>query len=278
MALVGLFQIAPTKRALRVKTLTKEWPKRTRGVRRLIAFQSAEQVKTSLLERIPRKGWDEYREALRVSRVSGDLGKADAFSVYVDPKARQVREVDEPKTLLYIRSRRRLRRAKPEIEILEKYSPWTLDTIPFTPKRADAQLVSRTATKREVRKVARARIKDRKQWRYELLKAGVPLPKPRLGGKTKLPKVVPDVAFAAMRLEFGFGVKGVPHWRPAVQDLMSSGVASFRRDPMIRGAFLKPSFTEWRSWVKIDTSTRIRVGDARKFLPFQKKLGIRSQR
>lgn len=273
-----LFAVTPTRVARRSRRLAKEWPRRTKGVRRLVAFRAAEKVRGALLEKIPRNGWSEYREALKVSRVTGDLGGANAFSVYADPKARKVREVDEPKTLLYIRSRRRLKRVKPEIQVLEKYSPWTLETLPFTPKRSDAQLVSRTVTKREVKKVTKARLRDRKQWRHELLRAGVPLPKPRLGAEGAVPKVVPDVAFEAMRLEFGFGVKGVPHWRPAIRSLMGPGVAEFRRDPQIRGAFTKAGFTDWRSWVKIDTSTRIRVEDARKFLPFQKKLGIRSQR
>lgn len=275
---MALFSVAPTRAARSSRNLVREWPRRTKGVRRLVAFRAAQMVRESLLEKIPRDGWGEYREALKVARVTGDLGGADAFSVYADPKARKVREVDEPKTLLYIRSRRRLKRVKPEIQVLEKYSPWTLETLPFTPKRSDAQLVSRTVTKREVKKVTKARLKDRKLWRHELLRVGVVLPSTRPGARDRVPKVVPDVAFEAMRLEFGFGVKGVPHWRPAVRGLVGSGLGRLRRDPQIRGAFTKAGFTEWRSWVKIDTSTRIRAGDARNFLPFQKKLGIRSQR
>lgn len=258
------------------RKLVAEWPARTRGVRRFVAHWAAERVRADLLDKIPRDGWKAYRSALTVSRVEGDLGGMEAFTVYADSKARRVREVDEPQTLLYIRSRRRLKRVKPEIQVLEKYSPWTLQTLPFTPKRSDAQLISRTVTKREVKKVTKARMKDRKKWRHELIRLGVPVPTTRVEA-IQLPKVVPDVTFEAMRLEFGLGVKGVPHWRPAVQGV-GTGVGSLKRDPSIRGAFTKPGFTDWKSWEKIDTSTRIRSGDAGKFIPFQQKLGIRSQR
>jgi hypothetical protein len=274
---VPLLDVKPDRRAKRTRKLVSEWPARTRGVCRFVAHWAAQYVHAELLEKIPKGDWDAYRESLKVARVSGDLGGATAFAVYSSPKARKVREVDEPKTLLYIRSRRRLKRVKPEIEVLEKYSPWTLQTLPFTPKRSDAQVISRTATEREVNKVTRARQKDRKLWRPELIRLGVPVPITRVEA-AQLPRTVPDVAFEATRLEFGFGVKGVPHWRPAIARLTGAGLSELRRDPGVRSAFTKPAFTDWRGWEKIDTSTRIRSGDARKFLPFQTKLGIRSQR
>lgn len=270
--------VRPDRNAIQARKLVSEWPKRTKGLVRFVAHWAAKRAYDNIQQKVPSgPEWAAYRESLKLASVKGDLEGASAFTVLADPKAREVREVDGPKVLLYIRSRRRLKRVKPEIEILEKYSPWTLQTLPFSPKRSDAQVISRTVTEREVKKVTKARMRDRKQWRFELLRAGSPVSKDRVPD-TRPPQATPDVAFEAMRLEFGLGVKAAPHWRPAISDVVRAGVTSLQQDPAIQAAFTKPSFTDWQSWEKIDTTTSISSGDARKFLPFQEKLGIRSKR
>jgi hypothetical protein len=268
------FTFGVSSKAREAQKLGKQWKKRTRAVQRYMAHRLAEQAHEQLLEKIPNgERWAAYRTSLEVAEVEG-LGDADAFVVRANPRSRTVRNVDEPDTLLYIRSRPRLRRPKPKVQVLEKYNPWTLQTLPFMPDRSEAQVVSRKVTKREVKRVEKLRIRDQKIWRKELQAVGVKVPVVR-PSQRKSAATLPDVAHEAFRLEFGIGQKPEPHWRPTLQKAMRQNVREMQRDPRIRAAMIRPSFTLWKSWGKIKAKNSVRVSEARKYVPFQRKLGIR---
>lgn len=257
-----------------LKKLMVEWKGRTRAMRRFIAHSIAEKAHESLLDKIPKSpSWNAYRTSLQVAEVPGQPD-ADVFLVRANPRSRTVRDVDAEDTLLYIRSRQRLRRAKPKIQILQKYNPWTLQTLPFTPDRSDAMIISRKVTPREFKSVQRARTKDQMMWRKELQGVGIKVPKVR-PDKRKSAKTLPDVAHAAFRLEFGIGEQPAPHWRPTIQFVQRQGIKDLKRDRKLSATMIRPSFTLWKSWAKIKARTKVRVSVARKFMPFQKKLGIR---
>lgn len=254
--------------------VTKSWPRRTRALRKRLAYEAAMKTKAGLLERLP-NGPDQavYRNSLDVVEVS--VGGNDyAYAVRSNPGAVGTSKVDAPNTLLYVRSRPRLTRPDPAVQVLEQYNPWTMDTLPFTPDGTKAIVTSKKVAGNTVTKIRKARRKDEYKWRPALLSVGKAVTSSRTS-RIKTPKAVPDIGYAAFRLEFGLGEKPAPHWRPTLQDLKTSGIKRMARNPKIKMLFTNASFTGWKRWEKIHTASKIRPGEARKFVPFQRKLGIR---
>ena len=269
-----MFTVKGDKSFKMILKVSKEWPKRTSALRKRLAYEAAMKTRAGLLEKIPSgPQWKAYRESLIVSEVTTG-GDTHAYAVRSNPASRAVSEVDAPFTVLYVRVKPRTKKPKESIQILEKYNPWTLDTLPFTPESTDALIIQRKSTERMVGQVKMARRKDRHKWRAELSGVGVRVQTVRPAQK-KTPRVVSDVAHEAFRLEFGLGVKPEPHWRPTLNDLKTVGVRRIARNPKIRMLFTNPSFTGWKRWEKIQTASKIRPGETRKFVPFQRKLGIR---
>lgn len=278
------FQMKITKDrdAAGVMRLMNEWAERTRCMIAQLVYLSAESVYDDLLLRLPKgEEWAAYRDSLEVVKVSGGSKDIEAiYAVRSNPKSRKVRRMDAPKTVVYIRSHQsRLRRVKPEIATLEKYSPWTLQGLPFMPDRRDATMISRKVTKSEVRRVAKARMADKPKWRKELERAGVRQSK--IDNAIKIPKnarAVPDVAFEALRMEFGLGTKPLAHWKPAIQKLTRSGIEDIlRQQPSLVMALTLDGFRGWQSWPQ-SIRGKTRASQAKAYSSFQKKLGIRISR
>jgi hypothetical protein len=229
-------------------------------------------TRAGLIEKIPvGPAYSNYRDSLQVSEVTvGSEG--DVFAIRSNPTAVGSTELDAPNTLIYVRGKARMSKPDPAVQILEQYNPWTLDTLPFTPKTTVATIVSKKVAENTVSKIRKSRRKDRYKWAPALTNAGI-----RVGplGKIKTPKTVPDMGYAAFQLEFGLGVKPAPHWRPTLKDLITTAPKKMARSPKIKMLFTNPSFTGWKRWEKIQGASKIRPSEARKFVPFQRKLGIR---
>jgi hypothetical protein len=145
------------------------------------------------------------------------------------------------------------------------------------PKRQDALVISRRVSKHEADRITKARMKDRPKWRHELNRYGHrEIKKDRRLNISKKVHALPDVAFEALRMEFGLGgVKPKPHWRPSIRKLIAIGFKSMlRRDPRLKQTFLRPGFQGWKHWPP-KTKHKVRMAEARNYLPFQRKLGIR---
>ena len=257
--------------------LRREWDQRVNGVMAMVSYLSAKAVYDGVMERVPTKDdFTVYANSLEVVRVAGTKNGEAAFAVQASPKARSVRKVDAQKVVLYIRPRRKMARVPPQIAVLEKYNPWTLDLLPFMPKKHDALVIMRRVNGREVLKIAEQRRRDRPQWRKELARVGAVPSKKSVAPKVpKHAKAIPDVAFEALRLEFGLGVQPKPHWRPALRQFLPVGFRGMlRRMPGLQSALTKISFKGWRKWPP-RVSRTIRVQDAAAFVPFQKKLNVR---
>lgn len=260
--------------------LVKQWPKRAERLRKLVPYLAAKYVHEHILQNLPNKDdWSSYRSSLQVARVAGAPKGVSAYALRAATRTSRTKKAAVDLTILYVRPTSRLRRTRPEIEILRKFSPWTFQTLPFTPKRSEAILISRKVNKREVDKVTKARLKDRPLWHKALAKTG--RRETRKDQRLDIPKKVhtlPDVAFEALRLEFGLGgVKGQPHWRPAIQALISSGLRSmFAHDPKIIKLFKDPKFRDWKRWPPRVRHT-VRMAEVKNYVPFQKKLYIRAK-
>jgi hypothetical protein len=255
--------------------LMKEFPERSKALRRKMAHRSAEMALEHMKEKIPKdEAWRAYRKSLEIAEVKAG-SEFDAFVVQSSPKStRTVRNKDASEMLLYVKAHRRLKRVPESVRILEKYNPWTLHTLPFTPKRTDAEIVSRKVSKNQADKVAKRRMHEKHKWRSELSGVGV-RPQPIRPKEAKVVSTTPDVGQEAMRLEFGIGQKPAPHWRPAITHVKRAGAKTMMRDPQMKAALSNPNFTGWKRWGKIKTNKKIGESEAGKYKAFGKKLGIR---
>jgi hypothetical protein len=246
-------------------------------LQKLLPYLAAVHIHEQLLERIPgNDDWAAYRSSLQLARIIGSPKGVTSYALRIAPHARRVKKTDIDRTVLYVQRNRRMRRVKPEIVVLEKFNPWTVQTLPFTPRRSQALIVSRKVTKREAEKVAKDREKDRRKWSKALAHHG--RREVKKDQRLDIPKKVhalPDIAFEALRLEFGLGgVKGSPHWRPALRQFLAFGLRSLlKQDHQIK-RILKDS--KYRAWKRLPPRVRhsVRMTEVKNYLPFQKKLGI----
>lgn len=270
-------------RSLDVKDLGKlleEWPERTTALRAQTAYLSTERVFKDILQRLPSaQEYTTYRKALRFGRVAGTSKEEPAFAIYADSKARRVRRLDRGKVLLYVKAKRKRRlRIPPEIHILEKFNPWTVDTLPFSPDKRWALLITRKAGARQVDSVAAKKKLQRPRLRKALFRAGVR--RLKKDNDLKIPKSIkglPDVALEAIRAEFGLGKRAVPHWRPAILGLVHGGLRSMLKTATgkeLISAFTESDFQNWRKW-PTRTTRQLKFAEARKYVGFQKRLGLR---
>lgn len=270
-------------KSLDVKDLPKllrEWPERTTALRAQTAYLSTERVFNDIQQRIPSsQEYTTYRKALRFGRVAGTSEEEPAFAIYADPKARRVKRLDRNKVLLYVKVKRKRRlRIPPEILILEKFNPWTVDTLPFSPDKRWALTITRKAGARVVDSIAAKKKFQRSKIRKMLFKAGVR--KLKKDNDLKVPKQItglPDVALEAIRAEFGLGKRAIPHWRPAILGLVHGGLRSMLKTATgkeLISAFTESDFQNWRKW-PTRTTRHLKFAEARKYQGFQKRLGLR---
>jgi len=266
-------RVRPGESVKQLARLLKEWQDRTRALLDDVPRVVAEHVETRVLSKVPQgTDWKAYRKAFRVDRIVGLSKDEGGWIVRATPRSKRVSRVDAQKLVLYVEPRRRQRRLPEEIAILARFSPWTLDTLPFAPKKADARLVSRRVHVREVQRVAKQRRRDEKEWRPQLAKAGV------RGDKKKkaMPSVraAPDIAFEALRLELGLGgMKPRPHWRPAVRRVLSGFLGIARSQKAWVRTMMDPMY---RGWKRPVASTRMSASQLGDYFKFQKTLGIRA--
>lgn len=268
-------KISVTPESRKIGELLREWPERTERFLHYFAYVAASQSLARIKSKMPSKAeWKRYKHALHVTRVSG----VSAYAIKAETKrGGRGRQREPAKEVVYVRATKRRKRRDRTVTVLEKYNPWTWDTLPFTPGRSDAVIVTRRVREREMTKVAEARKGDKRKWQKELSAAGARVRKRNLAN-VKVPKrkakVVPDLAFEALRLEFGLGgSESKAHWRPGIRGFLKSLPRIGRRKEIIR-TFTDPKYSGWKMWPP-KAKGQVNVGEARKFAPFQKRLGIK---
>jgi hypothetical protein len=229
----------------RVVDLMKNWKPYRENVQAQVMYDGADSVLAEMLQRVPSgKEFSDYKRSLELFQLGS---KGEGFGVRADPKGRRVKKIEVQQSLIFIKAKRQMKKPKRAVVILERHSPWTADTIPFMPHSADATVILRKTTKRDVKFVAKARSKDRRVWLKALAKAGVKpskKPVPISAGMT----AVPDSVFTGMGLEFGLGnQKPFPHWRPAIHRLMQSSLKKIVRKRAITSAFSDLDYTKSRN-------------------------------
>jgi hypothetical protein len=259
------------------KTVT-EWSERSKAVQRMVPYLAATEAFTVLMSKVPKDlMWRYYVNSLKLVRVGPRTWSAGVHAIYGRPSRRDNPTIDTDTNVLYVRPKKNRTAKVPEsVRVLAKYGPWTVDTLPFTPKSTEALVVSRRVSKREVEEITKARKQDAVQWKHALAETGVKLEtdavkKPKFSGKVRR-----DIAFDALRLEFGHGSnRSVPHWRPAVRSAVRLIKQLMTRRSFLTTAMLKSGSKTWKKWPP-NVASSIRIADLNKLKWFQSKLKVRS--
>lgn len=263
------------ERGRRSLKLLKQLPERMKLMERWVTYELAQRMHDEVVEGIPTgKAHSRYRKSIVLRRVLVPGGRT-SFSVSVDPKASGVKEVDPATLVVFVKSRRRrLRRPPPQIRVLERYNPWTLDTLPFLPGRDEAVIVSRPVSPQEVQAVAEARRRDASIWKTELARTGsIVRKKDKLSFPKQAGSIVPDVMFEGLRLERGLsGAKATPHWRPAlVKTVQSARRLALQRRSVVVKLLSDPN---WSGRSLVPRVKGLQTTQARKFRAFQELIGV----
>jgi hypothetical protein len=264
----------------KVLKLVKEWPDRALALRKQFLYRATVWAHQSLLDHIPPE-YATLRDSLRVSKVLGASGGDVVYAIEAVARNKAVGDLDVGKTVLYVQAKPRQMRALPiEVGVLIDHGPWTAGTLPFSPDPKVAVVVSRVVGERAARKVENARRRDRRIWKRKLERQGVRVrSEAQQLQMNRGVRTLPDVGLESAKLEFGLGgVAARPHWRPTVVKLASrQGAGIITRRPEFKKAMTLGGFGVWRSWPK-KSPWKLRLSQARQFVTFQKRLGVRVPR
>lgn len=212
---------------------------RRKAVMRYITHTATKTVLDTVQSKIPSgPSYNTYRRSLKLVQFPTT---DPVFAIIAESKAEPV---DSSRDVLYIRERNTGRRTPPEVKLLLQYQPWTADTLPLPPPTKFVEVIKRRVSEREVELVRKNVESKRREWTAAFTKAGVRLPQ----GPVADSKAVPDIAYTAIRLEYGLGgSRAVAHWRPALASVRQQ-VTKIFSDEEVGRALLDWSFSGWKRW------------------------------
>lgn len=228
--------------AKKLRGLFRNWQARQTFVLERVAFLAASFVRDEAVSKLsadPR--YAAYMKSLRLVEIPAYGGKARGFGVHAYARKRTHSKREQPYVLLYVRPRRKVPITDPSVPILARFSPWTWETLPKIPPKAQAVVVAREVSQREAELWTERRNKSKRAWQQAFVQAGISTHTPR--PPTESAEAEEDVAFQALRLELGTGGSAwIPHWRPALRALRLQKLRDFLKDPLIARAISDPAF------------------------------------
>ena len=271
----SMFGLRFTSRSVKNVKAALEMKARANAVQRMALYILADQTYFGVTARIPAgPKYSAYRKSIQLARF-GPQKAPKAYAVFAEPKATN-RAFDTAKTVMYVRPKKNFQgKIRKEVLVLAKYSPWTAETLPFSPLKNEAVIVTRKVTKHEMQAVSKQREGDRPEWRRALTEAGMH----HINQTKKLPElktaIVQDLAFDALRLEFGYGgAKAVPHWRPAAHEAFGYIKRLLKGRSIFSKALTDPNYRAWRKWPpRVESS--IKIGTLKGLRKFSKRLRVR---
>lgn len=250
----------------------KELDKRADAFKRMFTYAVATDLLDLVKSKIPSTGQGaQLAKSLKVSE-----GPNSVFAVSISSKSQNIKKTDAPVTLIYIKARRIQDRVRQDIKILQDYSPWTIDTLPFWPDKKQALIIQRKVDKKIVDRIAKLRQDSSKEVKNKLIKLGQKDTNSAISRKTidfRKAKAIPDVAFQMLTMEFGGGSqRGMHMWRNALNELIPGKIKNIaERYKKIKLAMSDSRDNTWRSWPRVND--KIKSMELKSFIKFQKQLG-----
>ena len=96
---------------------TEELEERFKSLHRTVSYLAAKEAHENLLSSIPSGSeYADLRKALKISEIGTKSG--GAYSVHAPVKGRRIRKIDVPKTIIYVRAKKKMTRADPAVQLL----------------------------------------------------------------------------------------------------------------------------------------------------------------
>jgi hypothetical protein len=272
------FSVRPDAGNAAFLRLMKEMPERAKAVVGMLPYLAAQFTYKHLLTKIPRTSeFKGYRRGLEIARIRG-TSTVVGYSVRIDPKNRFVKTVDPNQVVVNVKIKEtRMMPVDPEIRVLIKYNPWTMETLPFIPDKRQAQVVSKKATRKEVIEAAKRVNAKRSQWQMELTRYGIkPVARSNRITFSKATQNLPNLILRALQTEFGLGKdRPKPIWHYALGQLKTSGIHSLvKQKKYWVFPLTEASDKVWKKWPP-KTRHLISSSEAQKYVGFERKLGIK---
>jgi hypothetical protein len=213
--------------------------------------------------------WESFRKRkhVRANVVTVD-GRATA--IIYDGKKELVRELDPEKTILRVKSKKK--NASKAVLVLERYNPWTADTIPWIPKDKDAELVYEKVEENVIDDIRRKRKRQMFKVISVLRKEGVKGLKhgSDQASGVKSAGAISSVVKRVLQIEFGIGARRRKHWRFMLKFMKLKGYSEIGKDARIERIFVDPDYKGWKRLGVL--KRKISKGDMNEFNEFQDKI------
>ncbi len=271
-----MFEMKALPENKKTEQFFKEIPERTIAFKKAVGYYATLHLLEEIKKNIkPSNETKDYIDSLQQVLISQSDTKEFLFAVTINKKARKVKKLDVNKSIIEIKAIRRMGKADPKAATLEKFNPWTLDTIPFLPDKKSANIITTKSSSSYVNKVSKLRNKDKPTWKKELIRIGVP--EKTFSNKLEISpnssKAIPNVALEGLRMEFGLdGNESSSHWKRALSELASSGLMSIMQDKKLDRILNDATYSEWKNIP--NAKSRITMREARDFESFMKQLNI----
>jgi hypothetical protein len=265
----------------RVQKVLLEYKDRFQSVMSTSCYEGAKFVQSYVLARIPRsEEYAGYRKALRIAKVTGLPAETPAWCAYIDIRLAGGRAVDPKRTSITVVAKKRRADSEKQprrtpVSVLEKFGPWTYETIPYLPSKAEADVTFQRVTKVEADRIAKQNKRTRSLWTRALARAGRTNPDTPAKVKTSdaNDSKMTDMERKAIDLEFGLGGGApVPAWKIAAATFQRTQLGTIaQRDRVVQGALVEAEVERWRNYPPAREGT-VPLSTVDKFLPFSEKI------
>lgn len=197
----------------RLRRLMSDYEKRA-SMLQLVATKRIVDIFLKHLKTFIPEDMKKYKDSLKVVQITG-VDEGNAFAIVSEADKGNTEDLDLETTAVYIvnKSKSKL------LNILEEFSPWTLDTLPLGFDKDDAEIVYRNITKGEFLRLREEKGEIIFNIKGILVRHGGKQPSINSARDMVGMAAMPDLAFQVIRMELGLGVKRIPHWSRSLKEL-----------------------------------------------------------
>lgn len=255
----------------KVRLLMTHKKRRIEVVRHKILRDFAQNFRDAVVSKIPEsKETDAYKKSIQLKELSGSFSVEElGYAMIAEPEKMALYDLNQRSTVVYVAL------IDDQVDdlgaLLVENSPWVIPRLPRNVGNVKGvKLVHRNVTEKEADKVQVENDKLLKTMKRDFEKAGA---KYVLADDDKIeqPTSMPDLAFMALRMEFGLFAKQVPHWRHAIKQSKDILKEMFADKKEYARYLNNADFTDWVTPLKKIKKLPMKEFD-KNFGEFQKKI------